>query len=367
MENYKKHILILTPGFPKDESDENCIPPLQIFLKDFSKSFNEYKITVISIHYPIASSKYFWNKITVHSCGGNNISFPKRIKVWKNVMSLVRKIHQEFPISLIHSFWLGECAYLGSRMSKKYKILQINTLMGQELNERNLYLKFVNLNKTKIVALSDRQASLFKAKTGKNINKIIPWGIKPEERIINEVRENDIIGVGSLIPGKNFELFIEIVKNIKEILPEISVALLGDGTEKENVRNLIIKLNLENNIKLFGNINRKDVLNLMGKSKILLHTSKYESFGYVLAEALACGCYVVCSETGFAKNTNKMFVATRKDEYIKSISELLKTKPDYTPEIPFAINATSKMYKKLYDEICISNNKIFSFHHNKLS
>jgi len=351
MESHKKHILVLTPGFPKDGSDENCIPSLQIFLDDFYKTFDEFKITVIALHYPPFNSKYLWKKIDIYGCGGNDVAFPKRFKVWKDLFNSAKKIHQEFPISCVHSFWLGECAYLGSRISKKYKIPHINTLMGQELNESNWYLKFVNLNKIKIVTLSERQASLFKAKTGKDGTKTIPWGIRSDEKKINELREYDIIGVGSLIPGKNFEMFVEIVHDIKKVFPNINAAIVGDGTEKEKIRNSIIKLNLENNIKLLGNLNRKDVLNLMGKSKILLHTSKYESFGYALAEALACGCYVVCSETGFAKNTNKMFVAANKDEFIKSILGLLNSKPDYSPEIPFAINETSEMYKELYDQI----------------
>ena len=354
MENSKKHILILTPGFPKDESDENCIPPLQIFLDDFYRTFDDFKISVIALHYPPINSKYIWNKIDVYSSGGNNVSFPKRFKTWKDIMNYANNIHQVFPISCIHSFWLGECAMLGNLISNKYKILHINTLMGQELNERNWYLKFVNLNKTKIVALSERQASLFKAKSGKEVTKIIPWGIKSDEKIMNEILEYDIIGVGSLIPGKNLELFLEIVHDIKKVFPKINAAIVGGGTEEEKIRNLIIKLNLENNLKLLGSLSRKDVLNLMGKSKILLHTSKYESFGYVLAEALASGCYVVCSETGFAKNTNKMVVAKEKDEFIKTIIGLLNSNPDHTPEIPFTINKTSNMYKELYDQICTS-------------
>lgn len=351
MESHKKHILILTPGFPKDESDENCIPPLQIFLDDFNESYGDYKISVITVHYPPNNLNYVWKKIEVYSSGGNDVPFPKRFKIWKDVMSYANKIHRQFPISCIHSFWLGECAMLGSRISNKYKIPHINTLMGQELNERNSYLKFINLNKIKIVTLSERQASLLKAKTGKEGTKTIPWGIRSDEKKENELREYDIIGVGSLIPGKNFEMFVEIVHYIKKVFPNINAVIVGDGTEKEKIRNSIFKLNLENNIKLLGNLNRKDVLNLMGKSKILLHTSKYESFGYVLAEALACGCYVVCTETGFAKNTNKMFVAANKDEFIKSILGLLNSNQDYSPKIPITINETSKMYKELYDEL----------------
>lgn len=350
MVNHKKHILILTPGFPKDESDENCIPPLQIFLEDFKKTFDEYNVTVIAVHYPPNNSHYFWKKIEIYSCGGNDVPFPKRFKVWWDVFNYADEINRELSISCVHSFWLGECAFLGTRISKKYNVPHINTMMGQELNKNNYYLKFINLDKTKVAAVSERQALLFKTKTGKAVTKIIPWGISKEEKIVNKLKEYDIIGVGSLTPGKNFELFVEIVHDIKKVFPRVNAALVGDGTEKQKIKDLIINLNLENNLKLLGTLNREDVLNLMGKSRILLHTSKYESFGYVLAEALASGCYVVCSETGFAKNMNKMVVVNEKDEFIKKIIELMKSKLDFTPELPFTLNETSASYKKLYYE-----------------
>lgn len=346
-----KHILILTPGFPKDESDVNCIPTLQIFIENFKNTFNDYNFSVISLHYPPTKSKYLWYNINVYSCGGKDISFPKRFKVWNDTLNYATIIDQQFPVSGIHSFWLGECAFLGNHLSKKFKIPHVNTLMGQELNSSNRYLRFINLKRMNIVALTDRQASIYSNKTKRSVDKIVPWGIRNDERVMNEDREFDILGVGSLIPGKNFEMFVDILYSIRNIFPKINAAIIGDGIEKERLASIILTNNLQNNLKLLGNLNRDEVLKLMSRSKIFLHTSKYESFGYVLAEALASGCYVVASETGFAQNTKKMFVANKKDEFIKIIFNLLKLKPDFTPEVPFAISDTTVMYKNMYDEI----------------
>ena len=47
-----KHILFLTPGFPADENDFFCIPPLQEFLVKFRSIFPSSKISVISFQYP---------------------------------------------------------------------------------------------------------------------------------------------------------------------------------------------------------------------------------------------------------------------------------------------------------------------------
>ncbi|MGB5287013.1 MAG: glycosyltransferase family 4 protein [Ignavibacteriaceae bacterium] len=350
MTKNKKHILILTPGFPKDESDENCIPPLQIFLENLQSTFDNYKVSVITLHYPPSKLKYAWKNIEVYSCGGDDSTFIKKFKVWNDSFKYAHNIYREFSLFVIHSFWLGECAFLGNRLSKKYNVPHINTLMGQELNSRNRYLKFINLKRIKIVALTERQSDVYNNKTGRTVDKVIPWGMRNDEIIINKTREIDILGVGSLITGKNFELFIDIVNNIKSRFPKINAVIAGEGIQKDKLSNLISSNNLGNNIKLLGSLKRSEVLNLMSRSKIFLHTSSFESFGYVLAEALATGCYVVCSNTGFAHNTRKMFIANERDNFIRIVLDLLNTKPDFSPEIPFTLSYTTMLYNNLYNE-----------------
>jgi len=149
-----KHIVILTPGFPSDEADENCIPPLQIFLNHFIKNFPEVKISVIALHYPVRREIYKWNSLSVYACGGNNRGKIKRISTWKRALTYFKYINQKEKIDLIHSFWLSECALLGNHLSKKFTIPHINTMMGQDAKASNRYLGFINLERLKIMSLS---------------------------------------------------------------------------------------------------------------------------------------------------------------------------------------------------------------------
>ncbi|UCH65142.1 MAG: glycosyltransferase [Ignavibacterium sp.] len=347
----RKHILILTPGFPKDEQDENCIPPLQIFIDKFDKEYNNFKLTVVTIHYPPMKGEYKWKKIDVYSCGGNNNSFPARLLTWNTCKRFAKNIQKQIPVNLIHSFWLGECALLGNQLSKKYDVKHINTLMGQDLNQPNIYPKFVNLNTLKFVALSESQAAVFNSKTKNNSDYIIPWGISREDLNAKErERDIDILGVGSLIPSKNFEFFVNVIETIKKSDPKINCMIIGDGTEKEKLIQIISSKELKNNIKLTGSMNRTDVLNYMQRSKILLHTSNFESFGYALAEALSCGCYVVCKNTGFAKGSSKMLIAKNINDFAPIIQKVLNRKHNSTPELPFPLDETISAYKNLYEE-----------------
>ncbi len=49
---YSKHIVILTPGFPKNEQDTTCIPPLQAYVENFTAIHPEIKMSIISFQYP---------------------------------------------------------------------------------------------------------------------------------------------------------------------------------------------------------------------------------------------------------------------------------------------------------------------------
>ena len=137
-----KNILILTPGFPADENDDTCIPPLQEFLIEFSNQFPCVKFFIITLQYPLENKKYSWQNIPVYSCRGKNKKFPLRFSSWIKAFKFFLKIKKENEINVIHSFWLGEAALLGTFFSYVSKIPHLNTLMGQDVLKENKYLKY---------------------------------------------------------------------------------------------------------------------------------------------------------------------------------------------------------------------------------
>jgi len=130
--NSVKHILLLTPGFPKDENDFNCIPPLQEFLLKFASSYTSAKISVIPLQYPYRNKDYNWNSIAVFPLNGRNCAIKKPL-VWLKGIRNATRIHSENSVDVIHSLWLGECAMIGNFLSKKFKCEHVCTLMGQDV------------------------------------------------------------------------------------------------------------------------------------------------------------------------------------------------------------------------------------------
>ena len=341
-----EHIVITTPGFPADENDFLTIPPLQEFLKSFKSSFPLSKITVLAFQYPYQIKKYNWNGIKVISFAGKNKSVTKPM-LWRRIIKEAKIINEEESISAIHSLWLGECAMIGNILSKKFNCKHVCTLMGQDVKRSNKYLRLLKNKNITIVALSKNQSYQYFDLTNKSADEIIHWGID-DIPVSNCERDVDLLAVGSLIPLKNYSLFIELVEKIAQNNPGIKCILAGTGPEELSLKQLAKEKRVESNIKFTGTLNHTEIFKLMRRSKIFIHPSKFESAGYVFAEALANGMNIVSFNVGYAQPHPKWFIAGNEEDFINITLNLLSSKLDFTPANPFPLTETVNRYASLY-------------------
>ncbi len=342
-----KHIVIITPGFPADENDFITIPPLQEFLKSFKSSFPLLKITVLAFQYPYQIKKYNWNGITVISFAGKNKSVTKPM-LWRRIIKEAKIINEEESFTVIHSLWLGECAMIGNILSKKFNCAHVCTLMGQDVKSTNKYLRLLKNKKIKFVALSKNQSNQFFNLTNKNADEIIHWGID-DIPVSNCERDVDLLAVGSLIPLKNYSLFIKLVEKITPKNPDIKCILAGTGPEELSLKQLAKEKGLEKNINFTGILNRSEIFKLMQRSKIFIHPSKFESAGYVFAEALANGLNIVSFNVGYAQPHPKWFIAGDEENFINITLGLLARKLDFSSVNLFPLAETVNRYASLYE------------------
>jgi len=346
--NSQKHIVILTPGFPENEDDTNCIPPLQDYVRLLAEK-NHVKISIITLQYPTQKLNYNWHNIDVYSCGGNDVKFPMRFIIWKDAVKIFKMINKEFRADIIHSFFLSECALIGNYLSSKYRIRHINTMMGKEVKESNKYLHFINFNKVKVISLSKLHAELFNRITNSK-SFTIPWGLDKHflPRPINVERKIDIIGVGSLTTLKNFSSFINIVARVKESRPDIRCLIIGDGPLKSKLIGQVEELKLDSNTVFTKKILRNEVFDYMMQSKILLHTSSFESFGMVFIEAMYYGLYIVSNTIGIAESSNRWRICKSEDEIVNATLQLLSSNLDHESVIEYSMDDTVESYLNIY-------------------
>lgn len=110
------------------------------------------------------------------------------------------------------------------------------------------------------------------------------------------------IAVGRLEHQKGYDILIEIFHRFKKILPSTNnnnkIYLVGDGSDKNKLENLIQKYNLTHDIILSGAT--KNVQQYYAASKVFLLTSRWEGMPVVIDEAFYFGLPVIAfdCETG---------------------------------------------------------------------
>lgn len=155
-----------------------------------------------------------------------------------------------------------------------------------------------------LVVQTETIKSFFRNKVHESKIRILPNPISNEltnNRILNNLayRENVILSVGRLTPLKAHAILIKAFALTDYENWELWIA--GDGPEYKNLERLIIKLNLNKHIKLFGQV--KDIHNLYNSAKIFAFSSTYEGFPNALIEAMhfGLGCVSTDCPTGPAE------------------------------------------------------------------
>lgn len=119
------------------------------------------------------------------------------------------------------------------------------------------------------------------------------------KRLRNELQLGDLkvfIAVGRFNPEKNYPLLIKSFYRIHQCHSNTRLIIVGDGPERESILALIGTLNLKGKVKLLGV--RSDVPSLLSASDFFVLSSKWEGFGLVVAEAMACKRNVIATDCG---------------------------------------------------------------------
>lgn len=100
-----------------------------------------------------------------------------------------------------------------------------------------------------------------------------------------------------------------LIKAFTETFRDTGAELIigGEGSEKEALINLTIELNMQKQIKFPGALSREKAAEEMNKCDVFALASRYETFGMVYIEALACGKPVIATKNGGAEEIVKDF------------------------------------------------------------
>jgi glycosyltransferase involved in cell wall biosynthesis len=99
---------------------------------------------------------------------------------------------------------------------------------------------------------------------------------------------------------------------------------------------------------LTGELPHKEVLQLMQRAKVFLHTSSYEGFGMVCIEALYAGATVISFTKPMTESIPNWYRADSKEAMANMASDFLNFSSSYKPELPYTIEETVKKIMGLF-------------------
>ena len=344
MNSDQKTLVVLTPAFPASESEVNWVPSQQLFLHSVRKQFPGIRIIVLSFIYPPTTSNYQWNGIKVLSFDGMNYRKLKRPFLWRHVWKKLSDINKSGKITSILSFWCGECALVGKYFGKRNSVKHFTWICGQDARSANKMVKLIRPLPDELIAKSDFLADEFYRNHGIRPAHIITNGIDPLSFPVSASnRDIDIIAVGSLSVLKQYDIFLEVVAELKNSLPGIKATLCGDGEDTERLKKIREDKSLTETVFMPGMLPPTDAIKLMQRAKILLHPSSYEGFSMACLEALYAGCHVI----SFVKPMNHEIknwhvVKTHEQMCKKSRELLLDPQTTYEPVLVYAMDDSVK-------------------------
>lgn len=105
-----------------------------------------------------------------------------------------------------------------------------------------------------------------------------------------------VVNVGRLAPQKNHELLLLAFVEVRKVIPECVLAIVGDGPLRPRIEELARRLGVERQVLLLGV--RRDVSVILSASDVFALSSSWEGLPFAVLEAMATELPVVATQVG---------------------------------------------------------------------
>jgi len=193
------------------------------------------------------------------------------------------------PIEMPHEFFDDEFAIM--KIPFFAKLIKDNKLRQ--------FLSIRTLEKCDVAIAVNNQTKEHLSKfIDKKKIRIIPLGVDLDVFKYSPPPQNhDILAVGRHIKRKGFDYLIEAMPAILKEYPDAKLHITSDGPQTFNLKMLVQKLNLNDNVIFHGRVSDEKLLQLYKQCRVFCHPSLSEGFCHTTLEAMATGRPVVSTNT----------------------------------------------------------------------
>ena len=273
--------------------------------------------------------------------------WPQRMKMLEKLYQAAVSAHGRPDVVQLHSCRMGvEAVWL----CKKHSLPLIYTehYSGILIKKISKLLEYA-FKKTLAgctTSLAVSNALLLKMKPLRPDTEILPNLVNTEcfKILMKKPISSEFIfaAMGNLIPVKNYDHLLTAFAKAAIKIPNARLIIAGEGIEREKLFTLSKELKINERVKFCGYVSREMATRFFSSIDSLVCSSKIETFGMTLIEAMACGKPVISTRCGGPEGI------------VEKINGLLINVGD----ISDLVNAMIYMYENIdkYDDKLISEN-----------
>jgi glycosyltransferase involved in cell wall biosynthesis len=336
------NILLLTHSYPDNKNSWRGS-----FVRDQAKALsNSNRVVVIYFRVDYDHFNPFSclevSKINTGNLTEYTLTVNRSLPVYNQVNYLFRtnrfikkEILGSFKPDIIHSHLVYPAGFLGTLLQRKLKIPGVITEHSKVSNYFRSWLhkKFVmySLAKTSgIIAVSESLKNELVNLSGRPVSVI--YNFVDVEQFHMASNHESIINIGFLgglgNNNKGLDLLIHALSLLKKDTYKLHIG--GKGKLSEKYMSLAEESGIAQNCVFYGEIPRARIVEFYSKLDLFVLPSRYETFGIVLIEAMACGIPVIATRCGgpeeiVSKNTGLLIAK----ENIPQLTEALRNMIDH--------------------------------------
>ena len=254
---------------------------------EWAKQLNcmRYFLTVAKILKKVIKNKKL---DVIHGNGPEALFFPKILKD-KNIDFIMSSHYADIWPLKIKEFL---------RFKYPFGTLPIRIIHNMEIASE----RYACCNANKIIVFSKYSKRNINLKYGiKNNNiKVVYYGVDPRffDTKIDNSQKNNLLFCGRLVEQKGLDILLKTLSNLRRHYKDLTLNVIGDGQYKKSYIQLAQKLGVEDIVNFHGYVHLPNLVEYYKRANIFVLPSRSESFGIVLAEAMACGLPIVATNVG---------------------------------------------------------------------
>ena len=175
-------------------------------------------------------------------------------------------------------------------------------LVANSQNSANLLIENWNVDAARVRVLHPGVDSsrFFPADRDESIREAFGW----KDRTV-------VLTVGRLQKRKGHDVMISALPTIREAVPDILFAVIGDGDERSNIERLIVEHGVADQVQLLGEVDDETMISCYQQCDLFALANRQvgrdiEGFGMVLVEAQSCGRPVLAGASGGTRETMRI-------------------------------------------------------------